>query len=370
MHVSSRWAGTRLRAAVRLVVGAALGAVALIPDFLDLGAEAAAPFRGATAILSAILLAEAVALLITGRLRAAAWREVTPTVILLISVTITTFHLLGGWSGEVAVVGLIVFYAAELRMVVPARPAVYAALVIIGVVGVASLAMADSEAGAQSPEIRNAGDSLVWAVSQIFRAGVLVDVKPVTRTGQFLGFVVIAAGVFFAAVIFSAVTAWAVRERQIAQDDARIREQVLAALREAGLVAPAPSLAVAVSEPRVLLDVDDIVGRVPRMWFVPRPEAVGSFFEDASSLSPRSDRRVVAVVTPDTVPTDSARDRSSLDLVVSTDGAVAWLHAQVRSGDIVVSGNRRVAEAALESGAHIVPPGEWRSAVTGASATP
>lgn len=370
MHVSSRWAGTRLRAAVRLVVGAVLGAVALIPDFLDLGVEAAAPFRWATAILSAMLLAETVVLLVAGRLRASAWREVTPTVILLVSVTITTFHLLGVWSGEVAVVGIIVFYAAELRIVVPSRPAVYAALVIIGVVGVASLAMADSEAAAQSAQIRNAGDSLVWAVSQIFRAGVLVDVKPVTGTGQFLGFVVIVAGVFFAAVIFSAVTAWAVRERQGTDDDARVREQVLAALREAGLVPPAPSQAVAASAPRVLLDVDDIVGRVPRMWFVPRSEAVDHFFEDVSMLSPRSDRRVVAVVTPDTAPPESARDRSSLDLVVSADGAVAWLHAQVRSGDIVVSGNRHVAEAARESGAHVVPPGEWRSAVTGASATP
>jgi hypothetical protein len=116
--------------------------------------------------------------------------------------------------------------------------------------------------------------------------------------------------------------------------------------------------------------VDDIVGRVPRLWFVPRPEAVDRFFEDVSMLTPRSDRRVVAVVTPDTAPSDSARDRSSLDLVLSDDGAAAWLTAQVRSGDMIVSGNRHVAEAARESGAHVVPPGEWRSAVTGASATP
>jgi hypothetical protein len=370
MHVSSRWAGPRLRAAVRLVLGAILGAVALIPDFLDLGADSAAPYRWATAILSAILLGEALVLVIAGRMRAEAWREALPTVILLGAVTITTFHLLGVWSGEVAVVGVIIFYAAELRIIVPSRPAVYAALVIMGVVGVASLAMADSEASAQNAQIRNAGDGMVWAVSQIFRAGVLVDVKPVTTTGQFLGFVVIVAGVFFAAVIFSAVTAWAVRERQTAQEDARIRDQVLAALREAGLAIPAPAPRVDVPGPRVLLDVDDVVGRAPRGWFTTRAVVIERFLDDVASSPSRTDRQIVAVLDADAVPADDVPEHPNIVWVVAVDGSAEWLEAHVRSDDIVVSGNRHVVDAARESRAHVVAPGEWRSAVTGASPTP
>ena len=363
MHVAKGWAGIRLRSAVRLALGMLLGACAVVPGFLDLTATNALPFRVVTAVLSAAFIASVVATFVRVGFNRDSLREVAPSTVLLVAVAVIEFSLLGSWSGEAAVVGIICFYALEARNVIVASPLLYAVVAMGGVVVVASLAMADTEREAPNSPIASAGDSLEWALAQVFRAGALVDATPVTDSGQFLGFVILASSLIFAAVIFSGITAWAVRDRHRQAEDGSVRQEVREALAEAGLL-PTKEEPGRAAVPLVLVDVDDVVGRLPRNWWRDRDAAIAEFLDDCAAMIPRGDVSMVAVLD-DVPPGPNPGATEGLEIVESADGAGPWIIRHMSAGDTVVSGDAGVVDAARSHDVAVVRPRDWRRALEG-----
>lgn len=266
MYMSARWSGGRLRSAIRLALGSALAAMAIVPDVLNVPRNLLAPYNIAGYILWILLACLVVATLVAGRFSRRSWVEVTATLIFLTTSVVSHFDLLGRWSSEAEVTGFIIFYLYELRGIVRSNPAVYASLALAGVVALASVSMADEEYNQPGATITSPGKAMIWGLGQVFRFGTLVDEKPVTSTGEFLGFLVILSGLLFTAVLLSTITAWAVRQSSERRESDSVRRQVMQALVDAGLVVDPWSPTGASTPSRVFVDVDHYVGSDPRNW--------------------------------------------------------------------------------------------------------
>lgn len=374
VYVTPSWAGPRFRSTVRLVLGVALGVVAMSPNLMDLSVSQAVPYAIVGSLLLIALLAIVVVTLVTEDFSKHAWGEVGPSLFLVVLVSIVSADLWlpigrwGAWSGDILVIGFVIYYLVELRGVVKSHPAWYAGLAIGGIVVFISLAMADVEAAAANRQITNAGQAMMWAAAQVFRSATLVDVEPITVTGEVLGFVVILTSVFFAAVLFSAITAWAVRQsasrdRQSRRDD-EIRENVLAALREAGVLSPDPLPERA--EDRYLIDVDWIAGTRKGAWWRSRRESNAEVLAlIAESRDEAETRRMVAVVQGggrdhgDNESTDALR-------VEATDDIVTYMRAEAHPGDTVVTARPGLIEDLAAAGIAVEAPGAFLGRLAGA----
>lgn len=364
VYVSHAWAGSRLRSAVRLALGTTLGVLALLAHVFDLSGALVDVLAG---LVWVALFGVTLGMLAQGGFRWPAWREAVPSILLLASILVARFGWLGMFSGDLAVCCFIVFYLIELRGVVRSSPGWYAALAIAGISVLASLAMAEVEAEAPDATIKDGGAALLWAMGQLFRFGTLIQARPVTQTGGLFGVVIIFAGVLFSAVMLSAVTAWVVRHggqgnRQ--RDDERYRQHVRDALREAGLLHDEVVEEEDVT-PRVFINVEEVVGRVPRHWWRSRASATQEFLEGLPedldlAVGDASDgrRRVyavvpAAVVSPGDVDTDPA---PGLSVVVTTEETDRWIDGRVREGDAVVTGNAEHSARLAERGVVVISP--------------
>jgi len=365
VYVSHAWAGSRRRSAVRLALGTTLGAFTLVAHVYDLSGV---PVDVVGGVVWIALFAVTLAMVVRGGSRWPAWREAVPSILLLASVLVARFGWLGLYSGDVAVCCFIAFYLFELRGVVRSSPGWYAALAIAGISVLASLAMAEVEAEEPNATIRDGGTALMWAMGQLFRFGSLLQERPVTQTGGFFGVVIIFAGVLFSAVMLSAVTAWVVRQggqgnRQ--RDEERYRQHVRDALREAGLLQDEVAEDEADDTSRVFINVEEVVGRVPRYWWRSRASATREFLEGLPEVVDlaRGDatdggRRVYAVVQAAVVPTgDVDTDPApGLSVVVTTEETDRWIDGRVREGDAVVTGNAEHSVRLAERGVVVVSP--------------
>jgi hypothetical protein len=356
MYVSARWSGSRLRSILRLTLGGLLGLVVILPDIIDVPFSRITPYYVVGAIAMFALLAVAVGTLYVGHFAARAWTEVVATIVLVVTSMTSAIVPSWMWADEVAVAGFIVFYLFELRGIIRSNPALYAALAIAGVIVVASVAMADSEESAPDAQITTAGAAIAWAVSQVLRAGVLVDVEPVTPAGDVLGFIIILSGVLFTAVFISSITAWAVRQRD-SRSAEPIRRQVLLALIDAGLVPDptAPPDAAAVC--RVFVDIDHFVGTRPHNWWRARALATSDALDllstaDLSNLRPPDGREphLIAVLEG---PSGNLADEPHngkwpMDLIDAGESADVWLLDHCSHLDLVITTNAHL-QARLEA---------------------
>lgn len=381
MYVSDAWAGNRLRSSVRLALGTALAAVALTAHLVDPSPEKLEVYYWIGGVLWFALAAVAVVTLVLGHFGWTWWRESLATIILLIATAVARFTVIGSYSGDVAVMGYIIFYLIELRGVVRTSPAWYAALAIAGVTVVASLAMADVEASSPQAQITNAGEALLWAAAQVLRFGGLVQQRPITATGEFFGFVVILAAVLFSAVMLSSITAWAVRQsaNKRESDDERIRRQVRAVLVEAGVIGE-PAETEDDDSPRLFIDVDDVVGRQPRNWLRSRRAATEQFLRELSGSrwlddllnDAPSGTRVIAVLKSSAgVDVGDVEVDDSIGIhVVERDSVASWIDDQARFGDRVVSGQPRLVNELTERQVEVISPMRLPSARKPQEATP
>ncbi len=373
MYATPTWAGLRFRSAVRLALGISLGLLGMVPHLLDLSWDQTIPYIVAGSLVVIALVSVVVLTLLREGFTRHAWAEVAPSIFIVVLVAVmcvplwVTSGALGPWSGDVLVIGFVIYYLAELRGVVKSHPTLYAGLAISGIVVIISLAMADVEAEAQNRRITNAGDAMLWALAQVFRSGVLVDVKPITPAGAVLGFVVILTSVFFAAVLFSAITAWAVRQgasrdRQASAGEA-VRESVLAALREAGVIEADPEPEV--GTPRLWIDIDWIAGtRRGKWWFARHATAaeVLALLETAPDI--REVPGVIAVVHGTADREWDIESTDSIQVEVASDVA-AWMLEHARPGDVVVTGRRGLVDDLADAGIEVQAPGALMERLAG-----
>jgi len=364
MYLSARWSGNRLRSILRLILGSALSLVVILPDVADTPISRATPFFIAGSIFGLALLAVAIATLAAGKFKARAWKEVIATLVLLITSLINGVVPTWVWSDELAVAGFIVFYLYELRGIVRSNPALYAALAIAGIICVASVSMADAEEVSPDATITSAGVALTWAISQVLRAGAVVDVEPVTPAGDVLGFIIILSGVLFTAVLISSVTAWAVRKGSSSSADS-IRQQVRQALVDVGLVSDPHAPEEAESRRRVFVDVDHFVGSRPRNWWRSRILATEDLLNelvtaDLADLAPEDGRPVILVAVlegPSAELATDLRDPSwTFDLVEAGASADDWLLEHATPADLVITNDRHFAERLNDAG---IPHQGW-----------
>lgn len=367
MYVSDSWAGSRLRSGVRLGLGSSLAAVALVGHLADPDAGTLQVYNAIGAVLWLALAGVVAFTLVQGRFGRAWWWESLASILLLVATLIAQFSILGDLSGDVAVVGYIIFYLIELRGVVQSSPAWYAALAIAGVTVVASLAMADVEAATPEGQISNGGEALLWAAAQVLRFGGLVQQRPVTSTGEFFGFIVILAAVLFSAVMLSSITAWAVRQstNKRESDDERVRRQVRAVLVEAGVISE-PEETEWEDVPRLYIDVDDVVGRQPRHWLRSRRAVTEEFLRELSGSQTLAqlrrevppDTRVVAVLksSVEVDAHDVELDDAIVVHVVEHHSVSDWINDHARLGDRVVTGQARLVKELTEREVEVLSP--------------
>lgn len=368
VYVSHAWAGFRLRSAVRLALGTTLGFVSLAVHVFDPQGVALVATTALGGVVWLALLGANLGMLIRGGFRWPAWRESVPSILLLVSALIAWYGWLGMLGGDVAVGCFIAFYLIELRGVVRSSPGWYAALAIAGISVLASLTMAEVEADAPNATIKDGGGALLWAMGQLFRFGSLIDERPVTQTGAFFGVVVIFAGVLFSAVMLSAVTAWVVQQGghdHRERDEERYRRHVREALRDAGLLQDE-----AAEEdddiPRVFVDVEEVVGRIPRYWWRSRASATREFLDGlpdnpglAGLASSDGQPRELVVVVHSSVLSAGDVDTGSgpgPSVVVTAEASDRWIDDRVREGDAVVTGNAEHSQRLAERGAVVISP--------------
>lgn len=362
---------------MRLVLGMTLGIVGMIPNLLDLTWTQTIPYIAVGSLVAIALVSVVVLTLIREHFTRRAWAEVGPSIFILVLVTVlcvplwVTVGVWGAWSGDVLVVGFVVYYLLELRGVVKTHPVWYAGLAIGGILVFISLAMADVEAAASNRQITNAGQAMIWAAAQVFRSTALVDVKPITGPGEVLGFIVILTGVFFAAVLFSAGTAWAVRQGahrdQEASPDREVRDEVLAALREAGVLSD--SSGSAPPQPRWLVDVDWIAGNRRGALWNSREELNAEVLTLLDGHSGELDgRQIVAVVLGRAAAGDGDRAFQSLQ-VDRTDDIASYLRTHLHDGDVVVSSRPHLVEELADEIVEVQAPAAFLGRLAGAQQT-
>lgn len=362
-HVSAEWSGARLRSVTRLALGTGVAAAALAIDVVDPLPPARQIYYVAAVVLWLALAVCSMAFIWDGGGRWAAWQENLASLLVLAGAVIAGTGIAGVFGGDIAVVTYALFLVIELRGVVQTSPAWYAALSIAGVTLVASLAMADVEATSPKAQISNVGEALLWSVSQVLRFGALVQNRPVTTEGEFLGVFVILSGVLFSAVLFSSITAWAVRQGQREPvPGERVRDEVRAVLLEAGLLTLDTTGEREDGRLWALVDVDDIVGRRRRTWLRSRRRAVSEYLaslpdDDVLIRSLGGDpgtmtvRCVLVSGTGPNLETDFAEPGR----VVEVSDVSAWIEDHVVSGDVVVTNRPDLAKALADRGVTVVP---------------
>lgn len=287
-----------------------------------------------------------------------AWVEVAPAILV---VTVLVVGLLMNWEsfapwlGEVIVAAFVIYYLLELRGIVTTNPLSYAAMALGGLVVIVSLVMADVEADATDRQIANAGDALLWASAQVFRSTPVINVEPVTSAGTRLGAMVIVAGLLFSAVLFSAATAWAVRFGHGRDNESQrksIREQVLAALEEAGLVA---SEELHEREAMTFVDVDWMAGRQRWGWWTSRERTTAECLRKLeAALEAPTGSRTVFVVDKRAFHVDGSASHQHHMTIRAVPDPAEYIREQAMAGDVVISGRHALVRCLADRGVAVL----------------
>lgn len=278
----------------------------------------------------------------------------------------------------------LVAYFLNVRVVARGWPMPFALLVIGGVLVFAGVVLEDVEDRAPDSSIATFGDAVVWGLGQVFRFQSLVDVRPVTPVGQFVGAVVIALSVVFAATLLTAIAAWSFGERQkqvSAHEEARweraVRRAVRSALEQAlgpDAVRPAAEDVATRVDPsrerRVWLDLDRIAGSRPGALWMDRSVAIDTLVRDIEERPDRDAWR--HLVGPDLRPRfiglrdgaagpaeASAPRDGSLVLLDIPDASVEDILARAEPGDLLVSSGSEAREKAQACDITLVSPADF-----------
>jgi len=362
MYVKADWAGPRLRGAIRLGLSVLLAATVLLPSLLDLPVAQLTGFVIAGTVCALVLGDRVIATLRAEGYSRDVWLEVVPSILIIVVLVVgllLNWESFAPWLGEVIVASFVVFYLVELRSIVKRNPAIYAALALGGLLVVVALALADVEADDPDRKITNAGEAMLWALAQVFRSHSLISLYPVTETGRRLGFIVMLSGMLFSAVVFSAVTAWAVRygrDRHNPQRDEEVRRQVRAVLEEAGLIAPTPANE---HQTSTIIDVDWIAGSQPGAWWASRALTTARVLRSLrEGFEPSDDEHVICVVSRAFESVDGGTGAHGNLQIESASDPAAHILDRAREGDTVVTGRGRLARRLVDRGIEVIEPGD------------
>lgn len=302
MYVSEAWSGDRPRRLLNLFVGGVFVVLLLIPYIDELPPAEATPWLIAAAVVAVVLLGLAAYQFVTARNRRTGLLEAMPDVLLVL----TPVPALVGWPTELGLIFVLAAFLISIRDLARGHAMAFSLIAVFGVLVITSFVLAEVEEEAAEGNMRNAWEAMFWGLGQIFRFHRSVSYfAPKSELGNFVGIAVVLAGVFFSAVLISAITAWAVnstrKKSDTRHDDELIAKAVASAVERAvgGVLGPEAAAKVAASfavpqetgpparpgEQRAWIDVDRAVGELPFGWWTSRRIAVPDYLRDVREAS-------------------------------------------------------------------------------------
>ncbi|MFM9133996.1 MAG: hypothetical protein ACKOT0_00930 [bacterium] len=295
--MSEAWSGDRPRRLLNLLVGAVFVVLILIPYIDELPPADATPWLIAAAVVAVVLLGLAVYQFRTARTRRTGLLEAIPDVLLVLA----PVPALVGWPAEIGLAFILAAFLISIRDLARGHAMAFSLIAVFGVLVITSFVLAEVEEKAGEGNMRNAWEAMFWGLGQIFRFHRSVSYyAPRSEEGNLVGIGVVLAGVFFSAVLISAITAWAVnssrKKSDARHDDELIAKAVASAVERAveGILGPEAAAKVAASfvvppetgpsaragEQRAWIDVDRAVGELPFGWWTSRRVAVPDYLRD------------------------------------------------------------------------------------------
>lgn len=302
MYVSEAWSGDRPRRLLNLLVGGVFVVLLLIPYVDELPRSEATPWLIAAAVVAVVLLGLAAYQFVTARNRRTGLLEAMPDVL----VVLTPVPALVGWPTELGLIFVLAAFLISIRDLARGHAMAFSLIAVFGVLVITSFVLAEVEEEAAEGNMRNAWEAMFWGLGQIFRFHRSVSYyAPKSELGNFVGIAVVLAGVFFSAVLISAITAWAVnstrKKSDMRHDDELIAKAVASAVERAvgSVLGPEAAAKVAASfvvpqetgpaarpgEQRAWIDVDRAVGDLPFGWWTSRRIAVPDYLRDVREAS-------------------------------------------------------------------------------------
>ncbi len=389
MYVSEAWAGDRPRRLVNLLVAGVYVGLLVVPYVDERRGAETTRWLLAAACVGVLLLVLAAYQFVTAPTRKAGLLEALPDVLIVL----TPVPYLLGLPEEI---GLLFVYAAlliSIRDLARGHAIAFSLAAVLSILLVTSVALAEVEEEAGTGNIRNAGQALFWGLGQIFRFHRAVSTySPESEEGNLIGSAVILSGVFFSAVLISAITAWAVNSGRKKTDSQRasesVEDAVVSVIDKVAHIVLGPEQAAEVraamspppemgpppgpGETRVWIDVERVVGERPFSWWQPRSVTVPAYVSDLreSEHVPRTvagdgtTPLLVAVVEGSgcAEPEGETTTASGVRLVVVhapggvTDATAALILERAVDGDVVVTGRSPLADELREREIPVVSP--------------
>lgn len=399
MYLSERWSGMRLRRSLAAVLGAIYVLAIAVILFFTLPAWIELPLVGVATLSASILVAWMVQILLnTDDLKRSFW-AILPTLLMLVTIVPVLF----GASRLVFIIGVCIAWILVVRSIAQGNPLLFAFLAVLGVGVVAGVTMGLIESrDTGDGGINSLGDAFIWAGSRMFGFSELSALQPTTFQGKLMGFFILLCGIFFAAVMVSAVTTWVMGERSREQEEALearvqlavdqgIRTAIIAALgheRAADILAARPPGSFGKSLPgaqsgryagsQMWIDNDQVVGRTPEGWWNERDVATVHFLRwladsvehvaDLPEWPGREEETSIMVVLE-----GDARKVSQRAL--DTDGGVpfvlckaarsgaAYILERASSNDVVITSNRSLRDQLVKEDVTVVSVERFRHVV-------
>lgn len=384
MYVNEAWAGDRPRRLLNLVVASVFVGLLVVPYVDERRAGETTAWLVAAACVAMVLLVLAAYQFVTAPTRKAGLIEALPDILIVFA----PVPYLLGLPEEI---GLLFVYAAlliSIRDLARGHAIAFSLAAVASVLLVTSVALAEVEEEAGTGNIRNPGQALFWGLGQIFRFHRAVSTySPESEQGNIIGAAVILSGVFFSAVLISAITAWAVNSGRKKSDSAQgsesVEDVVASAIERVARVVLSPDQAAEVAvamrpppdmgplpgpgETRIWIDVERVVGERPFSWWWPRSVTVPKYVSEVreSGRAPwdvAGDDRTSLVVA---VVEGSGCEEPEGETTTASGGRLVVVHAQAGGtadlileravdGDVVVTGRPTLVEELPERGIAVV----------------
>lgn len=365
-----RWSGPNLGSLVRQVLGLTYAVFLMLPSLLSLQPGSRVACYAVAALIWLALATQLVVSVYRAGARIARLRSRPATLLALMAPLPLLLRLYPAYSFII----LMLAFVVQVREYARGNRALFSLLAMAGVTLVAAIGMSAAENSQGPSGIDTFPDALLWALSELFRFGGVIDLHPNTEDGKVLGIVVILSGVLFAAVLISTFTSWLVAEdRQSAESNTSsnmeetveraVRRALVVALGEDGLekyearaeLDRTARRSVEGADVGVWVDMDRVLGHRPRAWRTSRKDLATEAMPRLLSRTAADWARIAGVegrVVPHLVLEGGAREfrltpeqEGSTEVKVErVSSADDFILLEAREGDVVITDGPRLVD--------------------------